>query len=164
MKKALIIISGVFLLVVVLVGGFYAFFIYSVKNMHKRQLVAENVQITSKWLEITPEKALEPTKLGQTVQLLIEGYEHDIHKNDFSNIQLKDGTYIKPEVEIVDENGKIYQLTDGERNGNLIGFYPDKKIHGTSSFPKDVNYKTIRIRSDKPFRIEKIYWNDYDLK
>lgn len=151
--------------------GYYAVFVSVEKafenamdSMHKRQQVAENVQITSEWLEIRPETALETTKKVQNIELLIEGYENDIHKNDCGNIQLEDGTYIKPEVEIVDENGKTYQLRDGQRGGNLIGFSPNKKIHGTHSFPKDVTYKTIRIRSDKPFLCKGVYWTDYDLK
>lgn len=164
MKKALIIILSVIFLIVILVSSFYALFMYSVIKMYKKQQVAENVQVTSEWFEITPEQPLKITKQVQSVQLLIEGYKHDVHKDDFGNIQLTDGTYINPEVEIVDENGKTYQLKDGRRSGDLIGFSPNKEIHGTPYFTKDVTYKTIRIRSDKTFICKKIIWYDYDLK
>lgn len=164
MKTAVIVILSVILLVVLLVGGFYAFFMYSLKNMHKKTIVAENAQITSEWLEIKPEKPLETAKLVQNVQLLIEGYKSDIQNSDFGDITLSDGTRINPEIEIVDENGKVYKLKDSHRIGNLIGFSVDEKFHGSHSFPKDVKYKTIRIRSDKPFQCEKVIWYDYDLK
>ena len=172
MKKALIIIIGsVSFLIAVLLFGFYAFFAYSVKTinnsvetMHKKQIVAENVQITSEWLEIKAETPLKITKRVQNIELLIEGYEHDINKNDFGNIQLKDGTFVNPEVQIVDENGKTYQLKYSQRSGDLIGFSLNEKIHGTHSFPKEVTYKSIRIRSDNPFLCKKIIWHDYDVK
>jgi len=164
MKTAVIVILSVILLVGLFIGGFYAFFMYSLKNMHKQQTVAENVQVTTEWTEITSEQLLEPTKQVQKVQLLIEGYKHDIHKNDFENITLSDGKKIKPEIEIIDEAGKTYKLKDSERLGNLIGFSVDEKFHDSHSFPNDVKYKTIRIRSNVPFQCEKIIWYDYDLK
>jgi hypothetical protein len=147
-----------------LVAGFYAFFMYSLNNKYRKQTIVEDIQVTSEWIEITPDEPLETTKLVQNVQLLIEGYEHDILKDDFGNIQLKNGTYINPEVEIVGENRKTYQLRDGQRSGDLIGFSPNKEIHGTSSFPMNIKYKSIRIRSDKPFICKKVIWNDYNLK
>ena len=171
MNKAVIAILSIILLLGLFTVVFYAVVNYSLKsineqmeNMHRRQTIAENVHVTSEWIQIKPEKALEPMKLGQTVELLIKDYEHDIHKDDFGNIQLKDGTFIKPEVEIIDENGKVYQLEDVSRHGNLIGFRPNEEIHGTFSFPKNVTYKAIRIRSDKPFLCKQIIWYDYDLK
>lgn len=133
-------------------------------SMHKKQIVAENVQITNEWTEITSENPLKPTKLVQEVQLLINGYEREIGNPDFGHITLTDGTKITPEVEIVDENGKSYKLKDGHRVDNFVGFSVDDKIHGSFEFPKNVSYKIIRIRSDKPFFCEKIIWYDYDMK
>ncbi len=136
----------------------------ALNSMHKKTIVAENVQITDDWTEITSDNPLEPTKMVQKVQLLIEGYKHDIHNSDFGNITLSDGTKINPEIEIVDESGKVYKLKDSQRVGDLVGFSVDEKLHGSHSFPKDVTYKAIRIRSDKPFQCKKIIWYDYDLK
>ena len=158
MNKVLVVILAGLLLTAFLLYGFYAFFMYSVKAMHRKQTVAENVQITSDWLEITPENPLEATKQVQKIMLSIEGYEHDIEKNDFGNIKLADGTNINPEVQIVDENGKIYQLLDGMRLGNDVGFTPNQ------DFQKKMTFKSVRIRSNKSFRCQKIYWYDYDLK
>lgn len=137
---------------------------YITSSMHKKTIVAENAQITSEWLEIKPEKPLETTKLVQNVQLLIEGYKSDIQNSDFGDITLTDGRKIKPEIEIVDENGKVYKLKDSHRIGDLIGFSIDEKIHGSHSFPKDIKYKIIRIRSDESFQCKKVIWYDYDLK
>lgn len=136
----------------------------AMNSMHKKQVVAENVRINSEWTEITPDKLLEPERQVQNIQLLIEGYKLDIHNPDFGDIMLSDGTKITPELEIVDENGKIYKLKESSRAGDLIGYSVNDKIHGSSAFPKDLKYKTIRIRSDEPFRCEKIIWHDFNLK
>ncbi len=171
MKNAYIAVFVILLLIGLFAAGFYAVFVYSVKainesvrSMHRKQTVAENVQVTTEWTEITSEQLLEPTKRVQKVQLLIKNYKDDIQNPDYGNITLSDGTKVKPEIEIIDENGKVYKLKEGSRNGDLIGFSVDEKSHGSPSFPKDVKYKTIRIRSDEPFQSEKIIWYDYDLK
>jgi hypothetical protein len=164
MKTTLIVISVVLFLAIVLVLGGYAFFNYSLQAMHRKQTIAEHVVISSDWQEIKPAEPLEIKKQVQAVMLSIEGYESDIGNNDFGNIKLADGTKVNPEIQIVDENGKVYQLRDGKRVGNNIGFSVDKEIHGTYAFPKDVTYKAIRIRSDKPFKCSLIYWYDHDLK
>lgn len=170
MNKKFIAATVILGLIILFVAGFYVIPVFidkafekAMNSMHKKQIVAENVQITNEWTEITSEKPLEPTKLVQEVQLLIKGYKSDIGKPDFGNITLTDGTKIKPEVEIVDENGKSYQLKDGHRVDNFVGFSVDDKIHGSSEFPKNVSYKIILIRSDKPF-LRKIIWYDYDMK
>lgn len=164
MKTVLVIILAALSLIAIIVFGFYAFFTYSVKEMHGKQTVAENVQVTDEWSEITSEQLLEPTKQVQNVQLLIKNYKYDIQNSDFGNIKLSDGTKIKPEIEVTDENGKVYKLKESSRLGDLIGFSVDEKFHGSHTFPKDVKYKTIRIRGDEPFQCEKIIWYDYDLK
>lgn len=164
MKKMFAVILAGLFLTSVLGLGFYVWFIYSVKAMHKKQTVAENIQVTSDWLEVSLEKPLKTTKQVQKVMLSIEGYKSDYRNNDFGNIKLADGTSINPEIQVVDESDKIYELRDGTRTGNDVGFYPNKEIHGTHSFPNDVTYKTIKIRSDKPFLCKRIYWYDYDLK
>lgn len=137
----------------------------AMNSRHKKQFVAENVRINSEWTEITPDKLLEPEKQVQNIQLLIEGYKFDIHNPDFGDITLSDGTKTTPELEIVDENGKIYKLKESSRAGDLIGFSVDDKIHDSPAFPKNVKYKTIRIRSDDvSFRCKKIIWHDFDMK
>ena len=162
MKKAFTAATVILGLIILFAAGFYAIPVFIDKafekvmnSMHKKQIVAENVQITNEWTEIISEKPLEPTKLVQKVQLLIKGYKSEIGSSDFGNITLTDGTKINPEVEIVDVNGKSYKLKDGHRVDNFVGFSVDDKIHGSFEFPKNVSYKIIRIRSDKPFFLRK---------
>ncbi len=170
MKTEIIVILSILLLIGLFVGGFYAFFMYSLNNMHKKQTIAENVQVTSEWLEINPEKPLETTKRVQKIMLSIKGYEKSIGEvDDLKKIELSNGTEINPEIKLTDENGKVYQLKASSRHsiaedGVLIGFSLDREKHETHSFPKNVTYKTLRIRSDKPFQCKMIYWYDYDLK
>lgn len=164
MKKALIIFSACLSITAIFIFGSYAFFVYSVKAMHKKQTIAENIQITADWQEITPEQPLKPTKQVQRIMLSIEGYESKIERNDFGNIKLADGKNINPEIQIVDENGKVYKLKNSSRLGNDVGFSPIEENGENFQLPRDLSYKIVKIRSDKPFRCKKIYWYDYDLK
>jgi len=133
-------------------------------SMHRYQTVAENIEVTSDWFEIKPKKPLEATKIGQEIRLLINGYEYDLYKNDFGNIQLKNGNYINPKIEIVDQNGKTYELEDSSRNGEYIGFSLKESILGIDDFPDGVKFTVVRIRSDDPFLCNEIVWHDYDMK
>lgn len=162
MKTALIVILSVLLFCGLLVAGFYAFFMYSLNNMKKKQTIAKNVQITSEWLELKPDKPLDSTKNFQKILLSIENYTNN-HK-DYENIRLKDGTNINPEIEIIDENGKVYHLEISGRVNDDVKFDVNEKLDNIDSLPQNVKYKIIRIRSDKPFLCKKIYWYDYNLK
>lgn len=150
--------------IVVLLLGFYAFFVYSVKTMHTSQTLAENIQISSEPTEITLEKPLKGKKLVQQIALSIEGYKPKITDQGFV-IKLTDGTIVNPQIEVVDENGNVYPLEKNGRtftgNGDLV----DVRFGGIDgmSVPGNLAYKTVRISSDKPFRCN-IYWKDYDLK
>ena len=164
MKTALIVILGGLVIAAVLVFVGNAYIKYSLRAMHRRETLAENVRVNSDWQEIRFEEPLKGEKQVQKVMLSIDGYEHNLHDNDFGKIRLTDGTFVNPEIQIVDENDKIYQLRDGTRLGNSVGFSPDQEIHGTYEFPRDVAYKSVKIRSDKPFQCSRIYWYDHDLK
>jgi hypothetical protein len=168
MKTAFKIVLGIFLVVVILVSGYFALFLYSVYNLSEKQKIAENTQITREWLEITPKKPLKANRQVQKVLLSIKDYEETI-SDSLEEIELENGTIIKPEIEIIDENGKIYHLKKSSRLqssefGMLIGFSLDEEKHQLESLPQNLTYRSIRIRSDKPFYCKKIIWYDYDLK
>lgn len=104
MKKAVTAILSIILLIGFFAAGFYSVVHYSLEkihvqmeNKHRQQTIAENVHITSDWIEIKPAKPLETTKIAQEIQVLIEGYKHEIRKNDFGTIQIEVGAYIKPQ-------------------------------------------------------------------
>jgi hypothetical protein len=164
MKTVLIITSIIIVLTGLFMAGIYAFITYKLKTKNRKQIIAENIEINSVWLEISFEKPLEPNKQVQKILLAIENFE-DRHDDFFSiMIKLQDGTIINPEIEIVDETGKTYRLKVASIHGNAVGFSPNENLHGTYKFPKDAVYKTVRIRSDNPFFCKMIYWYDYDLK
>jgi hypothetical protein len=154
-KKAFAAAAIVLGLIGLFAVGFYAV-VYSIKafeesvnSNHKEQIVAKNVQITDEWTEITPIQLLESTNQFQAILLSTECFNE---------------TEINPEIEIIDENGKVYRLKGGSRLNSHFKFSLDEKLHGFDSFPRDVKYRTIRIRSDKTFKCEKIIWYDYTLK
>jgi hypothetical protein len=162
MKKMLIGILIFVSCIVVSVFAYFAYFVYSVKTMHTSRTLAENVQISSEPTEISPEKPLEGKKGVQQIALLIDGYKPDI-KDEDRHIKLADGTVVNPEIELVDENNNVHPLKISGRtfseNEVQVRFSGIDQL----SVPRDLSYKSVRIRSDEQFRCS-VYWKDYDLK
>ena len=157
MKKVIIsILIGVGCLLV-LFGGLFAYAIYESKSVD--QVVATDVLVSSEWTEITPDSLMKVNRQIQSLVFVIDGYKHDV-SDKIWQIKLPDGTVVKPEVQIFDEYGNVYCLQDSGRSNNDINFTPE----GTAEFPKDKNYTKIRIRSDKPFQVSKVIWQNRNLK
>lgn len=167
MKKILISI-GVVISAIFLFGiSVYAFFWFSVLQMYITTPIAKDVEVNSEWQEIKIKSPLQIKKQVQKISLKIEGYESKTNDNSFQ-IKFKDGTILNPEIILVDENNKKYQLKDCCRtyNGSTTDsaeFNLDQKITRIESLPKDVKYKAILIRSDILFKCD-IIWIDNDLK
>lgn len=172
MKKTFFIIGGIILILLanasLLYFGLVGLFWYSISNMYIVQPLAQNVQVTSEWKEIEINPSLNIKKQVQKISLKIDDYESKTNDNSFQIIKLKDGTILNPEIILIDENNKKYRLKDCCRtysgsttNSAEFGF--DQKSNGLDSLPKDVKYKAVFIKSDKPFKCD-ITWIDNDLK
>lgn len=122
--------------------------------------VATDVNISTDWLEITPQPALKATKQVQTLIILIDDYNRTL--DDTRNqLPLPDGTLADPEVEVVDESGKEYRLHPSLLVSSGVGYTGDYAPR--SSLPQNKSFTKIRIRSDKPFRAAKIIWENENL-
>jgi hypothetical protein len=71
-------------------------------------------------------------------------------------LTLKDGTELHPELQVIDEYGKVYHLSGLTLIGSLVGF--------GAKFPRDRTYTGVKIRSDQAFRCSKVYWDCSRLK
>ena len=161
MKKAIVSILIGLGCLLVLFGGFVAYAIYKSKSVN--QVVATDVLVSSEWTEITPSSSMKVNRQIQSVVFIIDSYRHNVYDKIWQ-IKLPDGTVVKPEVQIFDEYGNVYDLHDGGRSNNDINFKPENDTERYTTFPEDRNYTKIRIRSDKPFQVSKVIWRNRNLK
>ncbi len=157
MKKAIVSILIGLGCLLVLFGGLVAYAIYKSKTVD--QIVAVDVLVSSEWTEITPSSSMKADRQIQAVVFIIDGYRHNVSDNKWQ-IKLLDETVVKPEVQIFDENGNVYDLHDSGRSNNDINFTPES----SAEFPEDRSYTKIRIRSDKSFKVSKVIWRNRNLK
>ncbi len=128
--------------------------IHSLKQRERD--VANNLSISSDWVEITPLIPLTATKRVQYLIIIVDGYHRGL-EDTRKAIVLSDGTTITPEVELLDANGKVYNLC-------LALFLSSGVGYTAGSLPQDVSFTRIRIRSLKPFRSSKIIWENLNPK
>lgn len=170
MKKiVLYTIGSIVLGIAVLAIGVVALFWFSVVfGMRITHPIAQEVQVTNEWQRVEFKSPLKIKKQVQKISLKIEGYESKIDDSSFNTIELSDGTILNPEVFLIDENNKKYQFKDSSRTykystTDSAEFSFEQKSNNFDSLPKDVKYKAIMIKSDKPFKCD-ITWIDNDLK
>jgi hypothetical protein len=152
-KIFFILLSG-FGLVVALIA--YQF----LKSPYLDREIADSVTASSEWVEITPK---EPLQSQRQIQQIILYLEKPIKKDENSwKIVLADGSAVMPEVQLVDQHGNRFDLTDP------VFIYPAAlpsymlRGFGIQDLPRDRVYPKVRIRSDKPFQISKVVWRCYN--
>jgi hypothetical protein len=118
------------------------------------------VTVTTQWQEITPTISMRPWKQSQYVSLNIDGAcTKPLCLTDAfqqGKLMLADNTYVTPQVEIVDANGKVYNLHVSMIDDKGIGY--GKGCDPDCGFPW-TKYRTVRIRSDRPFHASGIAWH-----
>lgn len=153
-KKLLIVIGSICLVLVagislVIIGGeVYRFF-----HPYLDREVSGPVTITMDWVEITPKKPLRAERQIQYLTLdMAEAFTPDYK---LGGMRFADGAIAIPEVELIDQSGRTYSLNhSGMNEKGIVFFMPD--------LPKDRLYSVVRIRSDKPIKVSRIYWRCYN--
>ena len=144
----------------------FAFALYTSESIYRffhpyldRQ-IAGATTVPSDWLEITLQEPLRAERVVQQVVLYVD--KPVTHPRDSWELIFPDGSKVIPEVQLVDQDGKVYDLTEpttvtkpGSRESFQRGF-------GARQLPSDKTYRTVRIRSDRPFKVLKIIWRCYD--
>ena len=118
--------------------------------------IKENTTLTPEWTDITLDKPLKPERDVQAVMLyLAEPHEADL---EVDGVRMPDGSLVKPEVQLVDTAGNTYSLKYyGLFGRKLVIFTLRDQLMGRE-------YRTVRIRSDKPIHTKKIFWRCYYTK
>lgn len=128
--------------------------------------IAQDIKVNENWIELTPSSTMKMNRRFQAVTLVIEGA-----KTSSIDLFLKDGTQIRPEIQIEDVYGDWYELRGGSytvRSWDL-----EKDTHEVASasfkpfnheFPTNTQFRRIKIRSDQPFVAKKVIWKNYNPK
>ena len=150
--KILLIAGAIVALLILFIVGSTLYY-FATKQI--RQEIARNVLISAAWLDIWPHPPLKARLDVQNVFLVIEGYKYELGA-PLVPLTLKDGTELHPELQVIDEYGKVYHLSGLTLIGSLVGF--------GAKFPRDRTYTGVKIRSDQAFRCSKVYWDCSRLK
>lgn len=127
--------------------------IYRLFNPYLDQEISGPTTISSEWREIVPRQPIRVERQIQYMTLDVADPFEPVY--DKWSLRLGDGSVVKPEVQLVDENGNVYNLTSPALDNKGIAFR-------NSDLPKDRVYRSVRIRSDKPIRLTRIYWRCYN--
>ncbi len=124
-----------------------------------------NLTISDQWIELQPQTPLKADKTFQWVVLDLElPFKDDWNSegrgpDKGAGILMPDGEVINPEIEVIDQYGNSFKLVyhgaTGAFGSSEAPFYGYPKI---DEFPRDRQYKTVRIRSRRPIRVKAIYW------
>lgn len=127
---------------------------YSVK-------ISGPVIIEGDWVEFRPQPMLKADKDAQMVLLDLESpFKFDFYKegkepNQGKGILMPDGEIINPEIEVVDQFGNTFNLV---LSGSRETFKPVYNLTYPNKWPRDREYKIVRIRSSRPIKCKAIYW------
>lgn len=153
LKKILLLLGLVCLIPLIILGVSMSTELYRYFNPYLDQDIGGPVTISSEWLEIVPKK---PLRVERQIQYMIldvtDSFEPDY---DQWSLRLQDGSIVKPEVQLVDEDGNTYNLTSPALDRKGIGLR-------NSELPRDRAYRAVRIRSNKPIKLSRIYWHCYN--
>ncbi|MDT5123142.1 MAG: hypothetical protein QOC96_2624 [Acidobacteriota bacterium] len=130
------------------------------------------VTLDETWIELHPETYLKADNDLQEVGLELEQpFNDDFFSkgkgpNKGKGILMPDGDVINPEIEVVDQDGNVFDLVyggghiPGNGKGGTIIYNPPYP----QEFPRDREYKTVRIRSPRPIKCKAVYWVSESVK
>ena len=115
--------------------------------------IKKDTTLTSEWVDITLDEPLKPQRDVQAVMLyLADPYEADL---EMKGVRMDDGSFVKPEVQLVDTAGNTYSLKYyGLFGRQLMIFTLRDQLMGRE-------YRTVRVRSEKPIHCREIFWRCY---
>ncbi len=112
------------------------------------------------WIELHPASPLKADKDLQMVLIKLEApFKDDEYKegsgpNKGKGILMPDQAVINPEIQVIDQYGNTYSLVYAGARGGMAAYdlpYPNE-------WPRDREYKTVRIRSPRSIKCKAIYW------
>lgn len=151
-QKFFALIAALFGVCVLLFG----LFVFIAESGYRDQKVSGELVLSPEWVEITPDEPLSFPKRSQAVILdvaepLVRG------DMDWARVRLADGTLIRPELQLVERDGRVtdVELLRGYSNnvGGHVGRLPGGRV-----------YTKVRVRCDRPLRVSRIIWHSWNGK
>ena len=131
--------------------------IYRWHNPYLDQELAGPTITSTQWLEITPKSPLKVTRQRYLVTLDLD--KSISTERNGAGLILPDGSIVRPQVELVSEDGMTYELNQP----SLFTSATETLAYFTGeALPKDKKYVRVRIRTDKPMRCKRIFWRNYN--
>jgi hypothetical protein len=131
----------------------------SLFTMEREQLVSGPLVLSSQWVEIKPDRPLQPLKQAQELVLVVDSSQVLSKNNSVDQVLLTDGSVVNPEIQFLDLDGnafnaKVIKAPSPSRYENaIIGWSPGER-----------SYAQVRIRSDKPIHLSRVVWHCWNGK
>ena len=167
-RRSKIAVIGVGFLLVFAAGtiAFYAYIV--LRPMYVYHEIGRNINVNSEWTELTPSSTMKIKRRFQAVTLVVD---HAQYNGKTKELFFRDGTTVIPELQISDVQGNWYQLEGGSYSTGKFDDETSTFREVSASFsarnpdlPSNGEFRTIRIRSNRPFICAKVIWRNYDLK
>ncbi len=155
MNRTSKIILSVFGAIGILVGVFVIgsiVYIY-ISNRTFEQTLATNLNVSSEWTEIDAVPLLQTRRRVAEVAIALPDYRAE--RGGPFEIKLSDGRIVRPQVQISDVDGDLLDLRHS--GFNYTGDHDLVVLTPKDGFP-ETTFKTVRIRSDEPFVIARMFW------
>jgi hypothetical protein len=122
------------------------------------QPVSGPVALTSEWKTIEPPEPLRVERNEQRLCLQVD----TLRDVDLQNgVVLGDGRHVL-EGEAIDSNQATYTLAVGMRGGDMVCLNRAGALPAGPDFPAEQTIIRLRLRSQPPLQVGKIWWLSYD--
>lgn len=147
--------------VLVIIGGIYASLsVYRTLHPYVDREISGPIVISPDWVEIAPKNPLRAELVVQQVVIYVQRPIKE--SRDSWELILPDGSKVIPEVQLIDEQGNVYDLTEPSGTQNPHSVEAFQRGFSNRTLPKDKVYKSVRVRSAKPVSVLKVVWRCYD--
>lgn len=119
-----------------------------------------STKLTPEWLELTTKEPLKVDRDTQEVTL----FPDPPIKTDFKDgdVIYVDGRKADIEAELVGSNAVTYRSSPGVSEKMTGNLYIIERSLDFKDLPRDITYKTVRIKSSVPYPVRKILWRCYN--
>jgi hypothetical protein len=151
---------GLLIVFIILFAGGLTIKMVFFRQYIRNVVLIENVVIAPEWKEVGTPDLLKVEKDNQYISLLLESpFEDDTRAG---GIKAPDGTIIKPEIRLVDDEGREYSLHYGGARRFEDGVFVNYRYE--ANLPPDKHFAKVIIRSAASIPLRQILWSGYNTK
>ena len=112
------------------------------------------VTLNSEWLELT---LREPLRVQRDTQELTLFPDPPIKTANGDQVPA-----VNIEAELIDSKGEVHRSSPGVSETLTGNLHITSRSLDFKDLPRDITYKTVRIRSSAPYHVKKILWRCYN--